>query len=159
MVRFLQPFPFIHIFAMLISAIASETNSDSSGDLKIEKVDTRFQENAIAHHTERFDQVEHGGLIVRRGQEFRIVITFNRPFTASSDIIKISFMIGTYYFVTSLISVMSTMNPFRTRQWYMYRAISGIKIQMKDCDVKHTRTYARIHAHTRACTHTASCHC
>ena len=83
--------------AIIISAIATENNSsDFSTDLKIERVDTKPQENAVAHHTERFDQVEHGDLIVRRGQPFRIVITFSKPFSQTSHTLSFSFMIGLY---------------------------------------------------------------
>ena len=59
-------------------------------------MDTKPQENAVAHHTDKFDQVEHGDLIVRRGQPFRMVLTFNKPFSPDLHTIKFSFMIGMY---------------------------------------------------------------
>ena len=70
----------------------SEASSEEI--LKILQLKTRGEENAVAHHTDKFEQVDYGDLIVRRGQEFKINIGFNRPFNKDTDAVKFTFKVG-----------------------------------------------------------------
>ncbi|XP_035004642.2 coagulation factor XIII A chain [Hippoglossus stenolepis] len=47
--------------------------------------------NTIQHHTAYFNT---NNLIVRRGQEFQVKVTFNRPYDAASDKFAVEFVIG-----------------------------------------------------------------
>lgn len=47
--------------------------------------------NKKQHHTELFNS---DYLIVRRGQEFQVKITFNRPYNPATDKFAVEFVIG-----------------------------------------------------------------
>ncbi len=64
----------------------------SASTLKAERVDLHIKENRVAHHTDEYD---HKQLILRRGQPFDLTITFNRPYNADGDIVKLQFVTGT----------------------------------------------------------------
>uniref|UniRef100_A0A665URP9 protein-glutamine gamma-glutamyltransferase n=1 Tax=Echeneis naucrates TaxID=173247 RepID=A0A665URP9_ECHNA len=49
------------------------------------------ERNKIEHHTEQYNSDQ---LIVRRGQEFKIKIDFNRPFNPAEDKFAVEFIIG-----------------------------------------------------------------
>lgn len=72
---------------------------DGSVDiLKVFKVDLLFNENGVAHHTEKYDhmlsnETSSKKLVIRRGQEFYLQIFFNRPFSKDTDGISFLFSI------------------------------------------------------------------
>ena len=47
--------------------------------------------NKTQHHTKFYNS---DSLIVRRGQEFQVKITFNRPYKPASDKFAVEFVIG-----------------------------------------------------------------
>lgn len=52
-------------------------------------------ENAVEHHTDRFELIQDGSTaIFRRGQSFYFGIKFNRPFDKVKDIVRIVFVTG-----------------------------------------------------------------
>lgn len=51
----------------------------------------RDQSNKIEHHTNLY---QSDNLIVRRGQEFTVKITFNRPYKPNQDKFAVEFVIG-----------------------------------------------------------------
>ena len=81
-------------FCCLYFNLAAPPERSSSDDLKVVQVNTRARENARAHHTDKFDQVDDGNLILRRGQVFTIDVGLNRLFNPNLDTIKFIFYIG-----------------------------------------------------------------
>lgn len=71
-----------------------KTEEPKEQDLVVKSIDCHMTENAHAHHTEQFQQVEKGFLIVRRGQKFEVTVTFNREFDIRNDQIAITFVTG-----------------------------------------------------------------
>ncbi|XP_055916971.1 annulin isoform X2 [Eupeodes corollae] len=61
--------------------------------LGVLNVDMCFDENSNDHHTNRF-VTSHEYLIVRRGEPFRLRISFNRPYDANKDAISFMFTIA-----------------------------------------------------------------
>jgi hypothetical protein len=61
----------------------------------IQSVDFLRQENAIVHHTEKYETVHRnpGHLVVRRGFPFTIRVHFYSPFNVQ-DLLRISFEYG-----------------------------------------------------------------
>lgn len=61
-------------------------------------------ENAVEHHTDRFELIQDGSTaIFRRGQPFYFGIKFNRPLDKVKDIVRIVLVTGerkTRYFIT-----------------------------------------------------------
>lgn len=75
--------------------ITSE-KAESSGALVVRNVDLQEKKNAIEHHTYDYESVqsEQPEAVFRRGMEFRMTITFNRPYDASKDILSFIFFAG-----------------------------------------------------------------
>lgn len=72
--------------------------ADSSGALKVHSLDFCFETNGRDHHTDRYDAMHRSSapgltsnLVVRRGQPFRLIVSFNRPFDAFRDSISFIF--------------------------------------------------------------------
>ncbi len=63
--------------------------------LSVLSVDMRAMDNKNAHNT---SQYKNSSLIVRRNQEFIIVIRFDRPFNSQQDSVRMEFMIGEQIF-------------------------------------------------------------
>ena len=59
--------------------------------LRADSIDLHVTDNRVEHHT---DEYEHEDLIVRRGQQFRITIYFNRAYNDSQDTIVLQFVTG-----------------------------------------------------------------
>lgn len=54
-------------------------------------------ENAIEHHTDRFELLQDGSTaIFRRGQSFYFGMRFNRPFDKVKDVVRTVFVTGKY---------------------------------------------------------------
>lgn len=54
-------------------------------------------ENAVEHHTDRFESLQDGSTaIFRRGQPFYFGIKFNRPVDKIKDIIRIVLVTGEF---------------------------------------------------------------
>jgi len=70
--------------------IDQETD-DTASNLKTETVDFHHQENRKAHRTDDYELQE---LIVRRGQEFEVTVTFNREYSPDDDVILLQFATG-----------------------------------------------------------------
>ncbi|XP_031574152.1 protein-glutamine gamma-glutamyltransferase K-like [Actinia tenebrosa] len=64
------------IFAESMKTLQSENRNATDSRLKHTEIDFRVEENRKAHHT---DEYESKNLIVRRGQQFKISVTFDRP--------------------------------------------------------------------------------
>ncbi|XP_062335533.1 coagulation factor XIII A chain-like isoform X2 [Osmerus eperlanus] len=64
--------------------------SDDISSLNVVTVDMLQQSNKVEHHTARYDSPQ---LIIRRGQEFFVSVTFNRPLSPT-DKFQLEFMIG-----------------------------------------------------------------
>ena len=62
--------------------------------IQVQDLKTKAEENARAHHTDKFAGVEHDKLVARRGQEFNISIYFNKLFDPSTDTLKLIFTLG-----------------------------------------------------------------
>lgn len=61
--------------------------------LGVLNVDLCFDENSNDHHTNRYVS-SHEYLIVRRGEPFRLKISFNRPYDANKDAISFMFTVA-----------------------------------------------------------------
>ena len=59
--------------------------------LKAESIDLHIPDNRTEHHTEDYEQEE---LILRRGQQFKITITFSRAYNGNQDSIVLQFVTG-----------------------------------------------------------------
>lgn len=62
--------------------------------LYVRKLRTWAWENAEHHHTKKFSLPKSGILVVRRGQPFKITLTFNRPYNSLNDELKFYFETG-----------------------------------------------------------------
>ncbi|XP_045192077.2 hemocyte protein-glutamine gamma-glutamyltransferase-like [Mercenaria mercenaria] len=67
---------------------------DKNVPLYIRKLHTWAWENAHHHHTKKFTLPKSGTLVVRRGQPFKITLTFNRPYNSLNDELKFYFETG-----------------------------------------------------------------
>lgn len=76
------------------TAEKEEANEDKEQDLVVKNIDCHVTENAQAHHTNLFQHVEKGLLIVRRGQKFEITVALNRPFDILKDQLCLTFQTG-----------------------------------------------------------------
>lgn len=67
------------------------------GVLRVEKVDFKVKENTKEHRTNEYDISEdpvNPQLVVRRGQQFIIEITFNKPYDVLEDDLRLVFGVG-----------------------------------------------------------------
>nr|XP_055038539.1 coagulation factor XIII A chain-like [Misgurnus anguillicaudatus] len=71
--------------------VARGTPGEAAG-LSVVSVDMHATENKKDHNTNKY---KNSNLIVRRNQEFTIVIKFNRPFKEHQDNVQVEFLIGT----------------------------------------------------------------
>lgn len=58
------------------------------------KLNLHKQENRAAHRT---DEYEIDQLILRRGQEFDVTVTFNRDYSPETDVITVQFVTGNIF--------------------------------------------------------------
>ena len=65
----------------------------TASQLKPEEVEFHIDQNRKAHGTEDY---EHEQLIIRRGQEFEVTVTFNREFKPDSDVVVLQFVTGLF---------------------------------------------------------------
>ena len=65
-----------------------------SNDLRVVKLDLNLKGNGKGHHTDEYDAMEKGSLVVRRGDVFNIQITFNRSYDKGNDDLKLVFTTG-----------------------------------------------------------------
>lgn len=65
--------------------------SSPDGNLTMVNMDMHKKDNKIEHRTTNF---EYNDLIVRRGQKFKLTITFNRPYSLSTDTVLLEFVMG-----------------------------------------------------------------
>ena len=68
-------------------------NSLAESKLTAKNVDFHNKENRKAHHT---DDYEIQQLIVRRGQEFDVTLTFNRDYKPEDDVIVVQLATGIF---------------------------------------------------------------
>ena len=76
--------PFLFHF-LLIMLYFTET------DLRPRSLSLHIEENRAAHHTSEYEQEE---LIVRRGQSFKLTVTFDREFNPNADRIVVQLVTG-----------------------------------------------------------------
>ncbi|GFR82714.1 glutamine gamma-glutamyltransferase K, partial [Elysia marginata] len=65
--------------------------------LLVEDIDLHVKENAETHHTDLFECTDRDNdpqLVVRRGQEFKLTLTFQRPWSSKDDDMHLVFEIG-----------------------------------------------------------------
>ena len=55
------------------------------------EINLHEKDNRHSHHTDKY---EHSNLIVRRGQNFDVTVTFNRAYDARTDVITLQFAVG-----------------------------------------------------------------
>ncbi|KAJ8303153.1 hypothetical protein KUTeg_019549, partial [Tegillarca granosa] len=68
---------------------------DSYGNyVKVTTVDVLAAENAVLHHTAKYDGIEDGHLIIRRGQPFDIYVRFNGGFNPKRNKLRFVFKTG-----------------------------------------------------------------
>ena len=53
--------------------------------LTVQNVDLHTKENSQKHHTNKFKTKDNPPVIFRRGQEFKMTVTFNRPYQKEKD--------------------------------------------------------------------------
>ena len=63
----------------------------SASQLKSEEVDFHIEQNRKAHRTDEYDAEN---LIIRRGQEFDVTVTFNREYKPDIDVVVLQFVVG-----------------------------------------------------------------
>ena len=63
----------------------------TGGQLGATQLGLQLKENRAAHHTDEYEQEE---LIVRRGQEFELTMTFDRAFNKEADSVFLQFTTG-----------------------------------------------------------------
>lgn len=85
----------IFVFVHFLSIDLAVT---SSAALKVHSLDFCLEANGREHHTDKYDTMHRSSdtrlasnLVVRRGQPFRIIISFNRPFDSMRDSISFIF--------------------------------------------------------------------
>ena len=61
---------------------------------RIVSVDFLGKENGIQHHTDKYDMVQGNGLVVRRGQQFKVIIRFDKKFSLKNNTLRFIFTIG-----------------------------------------------------------------
>ncbi|XP_062572335.1 annulin-like [Saccostrea cucullata] len=66
----------------------------AAGRAKVSSIDVMSDENGRAHHTEKYDLVQAGGLVVRRGQTFNLVLHFDKKFSLKKNTIRLVFKAG-----------------------------------------------------------------
>lgn len=71
-----------------------------SGPLYVRSLDFCLERNGRDHHTDKFEMMHRDGihglestLVVRRGQTFKLILSFNRPFN-SNDLISFIFTLA-----------------------------------------------------------------
>lgn len=71
---------------------------DSTGALRVNSLDFCLDSNGREHHTDKYDAMHRSSapgmesnLVVRRGQPFRLIINFNRPFDSFRDSVSFIF--------------------------------------------------------------------
>lgn len=81
----------------LINAFNFISALGTSGALRVHSLDLCLDRNGLEHHTEKFDAMHRNSsglasnLVIRRGQPFRLIISFNRPFDSRRDSISFIF--------------------------------------------------------------------
>ena len=80
------------------SADEDEDDNDeddvSSNRAKVSAIDILSEENSRQHHTEKYDVVQGGGLVVRRGQAFNLLLQFDRRFSLKKNTLRLVFKTG-----------------------------------------------------------------
>lgn len=67
----------------------------SSNRARVSAIDILSEENSRQHHTEKYDAVQAGGLVVRRGQPFNLMLQFDRKFSLKKNTLRLVFKTGT----------------------------------------------------------------
>ena len=71
-----------------------DENDVSSNRAKVSAIDILSEENSRQHHTEKYDIVQGGGLVVRRGQSFNLLLQFDRRFSLKKNTLRLVFKTG-----------------------------------------------------------------
>ncbi|GFO34752.1 hemocyte protein-glutamine gamma-glutamyltransferase [Plakobranchus ocellatus] len=74
--------------------LAEETEIEC---LLVKDIQLHIKENAESHHTDLFESTDRDldpQLVVRRGQEFKLTLTFQRPWSSKDDDMNLIFKIG-----------------------------------------------------------------
>ncbi|CAG7674586.1 unnamed protein product [Allacma fusca] len=113
---------------------------DDGGDevLRVLKSDLKFAENGSLHRTDKYDLMirqTDPHLVVRRGQDFTVEISFNRPFVKEKDGVSILFSVhdgkpslnhGTLVIVPLIDRPIGYESP---NEWHAYiRAVNGRRV-------------------------------
>ncbi|XP_020916594.1 coagulation factor XIII A chain [Exaiptasia diaphana] len=79
-------------FIEKMKSLKTSTRKIEASQLKPEKVDFHIEENRAGHHT---DEYAMESLIIRRGQEFKVTLAFDRPFDLRKDQLTLQLTFGT----------------------------------------------------------------
>lgn len=63
----------------------------SNKHVTVDFVDTLSKQNAKEHNTHKFDRVYTGGLVIRRGQHFDVILRFNKKFDPAATTVRFVF--------------------------------------------------------------------
>ena len=84
-----------------------------------------LEENGTNHRTSEYDVMEkETSLVVRRGQEFTVVIIFNRPYDKTKDDVKLLFTTG--MFITRDVSTVCTVCTIKIVKYNDYQGQENI---------------------------------
>lgn len=71
--------------------------ADLSGPLRVRSIDFCLEKNGLDHHTDKFEMMhrddspgQESTLVIRRGQSFKLILGFNRPYN-SNDLVSFVF--------------------------------------------------------------------
>lgn len=64
---------------------------------RISAIDVLSEENGRSHHTGQYDMVQGGGLVIRRGQPFNLILHFDKKFNFKKNTIRLVFKAGMFY--------------------------------------------------------------
>ncbi|XP_014667660.1 PREDICTED: hemocyte protein-glutamine gamma-glutamyltransferase-like isoform X2 [Priapulus caudatus] len=106
------------------------SGQDQSAILEVGKIDWEAAINATDHHTDRFDAVESGKPVIRRGQVFKLTVHFKRQLIPHRDTIRFKFEFGR--------------NPFISRGTRVLRTVQGKELDNNDWGVR-LRTMSGTH--------------
>lgn len=68
-------------------------------------LDVLAAQNAVSHHTAKYEGIEEGQLIVRRGQPFDVFVRFNGGFNPRRNKLRFVFKTGTIIYRPLILKV------------------------------------------------------
>lgn len=102
--------------------------AESSGALVVRNVDLHEKGNALEHHTFEYENVqsEQPEAVFRRGREFWMTITLNRPYDSSKDHLNFVFLAGNILKNIAFIVLPDLILPFHSLFHYPFTQLPHI---------------------------------